>query len=89
MRGIATVLFVGFVSIILFGIVAPAILEPVAEIFIQNAAVQASQIDGQAFVDRMLRSLLVWAPLFVLASGVVSAVVYYFRKERSATRRVR
>ena len=45
--------------------------------------------DGQAFVDRMLRSLLVWAPLFVLASGVVSAVVYYFRKERSATRRVR
>jgi len=84
MRGIATVLFVGFVSIILFGIVAPAVLEPVAEIMIQSQAV-----DGQAFVDRLLRSLLVWAPLFVLASGVVSAVVYYFRRERTATRRVR
>jgi len=56
---------------------------------IQSQAVQASQIDGQAFVDRLLRSLLVWAPLFVLASGVVSAVVYYFRRERTATRRVR
>jgi len=35
----------------------------------------------------MLRSILVWAPLFVLAGGVVSAVVFYFRRERTAGRR--
>jgi len=87
MRGIGTVLFVGFMSLILFGIVAPTILEPVAEVVIQDTAVQSSQIDAQAFVDRLLRSLLVWAPLFVLASGVVSAVVFYFRKERISERR--
>lgn len=87
MRGIATAIFVGFVSIIVFGIVAPAILEPIAQLFVQDAAVQAGPVDAQSFADSLLRALLMWAPLLVLASGVVSAIVYYFRKERSATRR--
>lgn len=86
MRGIATVLFVGFVSIILFGIVAPAMLEPVAQVFLNDPAVQSSSF-GADYVDSMLRSILVWAPLFVLAGGVVSAVVFYFRRERTAGRR--
>lgn len=88
MRGIATVIAVGFISIIAFGIVAPAMLEPIAEIVLQDSAVQSSAIDEEAFVDGLLRSLLMWAPLFVLASGVVSAVVYYLRRERTG-RRVR
>lgn len=85
MRGIATVIFVGFVSILLFGIIAPTILEPVVEIFIQNEAVQSSSF-GRDYADSMLRSILVWAPLLVLGSGVASAVVYYFRKERRTRR---
>ena len=87
MRGIATVIAVGFVSIILFGIVAPTIIEPIAEIFVQDSAVQASQIDGQGFVDGLLSSLLLWAPLMVLGSAVVSAIVWYFRRERVGVRR--
>jgi len=86
MRGIGTVVFVGFVSIILFGIVAPAILEPVAEVFLNNAAVQASSF-GADYVDSMLRSILVWSPLIVLGSGVASAIVFYFRRERRTGRR--
>jgi len=89
MRGIATVIFVGFISIILFGIVAPSILEPIVQVFINDAAVQNSQIDANTYADRMLKSLLVWAPLLVLGSGVASAVVWYFRRERRSARRVR
>jgi len=89
MRGIATVIFVGFISIILFGIVAPSILEPIVQVFINDAAVQNSQIDANTYADRMLKSLLVWAPLLVLGTGVASAVVWYFRRERRSARRVR
>ena len=89
MRGIATVIFVGFISIILFGIVAPSILEPIVQVFINDAAVHNSQIDANTYADRMLQSLLVWAPLLVLGTGVASAVVWYFRKERRSARRVR
>ena len=88
MRGLATVIFVGFVSIILFGLIAPALLEPNVYVVINDPAVQSSSVDGTGIADNMLSTLLVWAPLFVLSSGVVSAVVWYFRKER-ATRRVR
>lgn len=88
MRGIATVIAVGFVSVLLFGIFAPAALEPLAEMVVQDDAVQDSALDHQGFVDGLLNSLLVWAPLLVLFSGVVSAVVWYFRRERrAATRR--
>jgi len=88
MRGIGTVIFVAFVSIILFGVVAPAVVEPVAEVFVQQMPSGAG-IDAQEYADRMLTSVLVWAPLITLALGVASAVVYYFRREQRATRRVR
>jgi len=88
MRGIGTVIFVAFVSIILFGVVAPAVVEPVAEVFVEQMP-SGTGIDPQTYADRMLTSVLVWAPLITLALGVASAVVYYFRKEQRATRRVR
>jgi len=87
MRGIGTVIFVGFVSALLFGVVAPAVVEPVAEVFVQQMPA-GTGIDAQAFADRMLTSVLVYAPLIVLAVGVLSAVVYYLRRE-SRPRRVR
>ena len=86
MRGIATVIAVGFVSILLFGIIAPTILEPIAEVFAADAAVQSSQINASGYVDRMLSSVLLWAPLLVLGSAVASAVVWYFRRERVGRR---
>jgi len=88
MRGIGTVIFVAFVSIILFGVVAPAVVEPVAEVFVEQMPA-GTGIDADTYADRMLTSVLVWAPLLTLAVGVASAVVYYFRKEQRATRRVR
>jgi len=88
MRGIATVLVVGFVSIILFGVVAPAVIEPVAEVFVQQMPAE-SGIDATEYADRMLTSVLVWAPLITLGAGVASAVVFYLRRERRSTRRVR
>jgi hypothetical protein len=88
MRGIGTVIFVAFVSIILFGVVAPAVVEPVAELFVQQMP-SGTGIDAQTYADRMLTSVLVWAPLITLGLGVASAVVYYFRREQRATRRVR
>ncbi|RAW44062.1 hypothetical protein DQW50_16180 [Halorubrum sp. 48-1-W] len=87
MRGIATVIVVAFSSIVMFGIVAPSILEPVAEIFVQDQAVQNSQIDAQGFVDSLFNSIFKWAVLVVLGSGVISAVVFYFRRERRRVRR--
>jgi len=87
MRGIATVIVVGFVSIILFGIVAPAVLEPVAAFVVENAPANAVGMDVSGYTDRMLTALLVYAPLFVIGSGVVSAVVWYMRRERVVQRR--
>jgi hypothetical protein len=88
MRGIGTVIFVAFVSIILFGVVAPAVVEPVAQVFVEQMP-SGTGINAQEYADRMLTSVLVWAPLLTLAVGVASAVVYYFRREQRATRRVR
>lgn len=88
MKGLATAILVGFVSIIMFGLIAPAILEPIVDVVTTDPAVQNSPVDGAGIADNMLSTLLVWAPLFVMGAGVVSAVVWYFRKER-ATRRVR
>lgn len=89
MRGIATVLSVGFISILLFTIVAPAVLEPMVEFFVNHPAAETSQIDATGFADSLLRSVLVWGPLLVLGSGVLSAVVWYFRRERASVRRIR
>ena len=90
MRGIGTVIVVGFMSVILFTIVAPGILEPVVDVFVNHPGAENSDIDAQSYGDSMLRSVLVWGPLFVLGSGVLSAVVWYFRRERaSQVRRIR
>jgi len=88
MRGIGTVIFVAFVSIILFGVVAPAVVEPVAQVFVEQMPA-GTGIDASTYADRMLTSVLVWAPLITLGVGVASAVVYYLRREQRATRRVR
>ncbi|MDR9381148.1 MAG: hypothetical protein RI560_05675 [Natronomonas sp.] len=88
MRGLATAILVGFVSVILFVLVGPAIVEPIVDVVVNDPAVQNSQINGAAWTDSMLTSLFVWAPLFVLGAGVASGVVWYFRKER-VSRRVR
>lgn len=88
MRGIATVIAVGFVSIMLFGIVGPAVVEPLADFFVGYAeSVSGIGIDAESYTDNMLSVLFLWAPLFVLGSGVASAVVWYLRRERVARRR--
>jgi len=95
MRGIGTVIFVGFVSLLLFGVVGPAVLEPVAEVFVQqmpatgDGTAGSALIDPTTYADRMLTSVLVWAPLITLGAGVASALVFYLRRERRSTRRVR
>lgn len=89
MRGIATVIVVGFVSLLLFGVIAPGILEPVAQVVVQEMPAESGVLDATDFADRLLTSVLVWAPLVVLAAGVASAVVWYLRRERRSARRVR
>lgn len=88
MRGIGTVILVGFVSMILFGLLAPALLEPLVEVVINDQAVNDHVVDGTGFADALLNSILLWAPLIVLGSAVASGIVWYFRRERTA-RRVR
>jgi hypothetical protein len=89
MRGIGTVIFVGFVSALLFGIVAPAVVEPIAQVFVQEMPQgSAGLIDANSYANRMLDVVLVYAPLIVVAVGILSAVVYYLRRE-SRPRRVR
>ena len=95
MRGIGTVIFVGFVSALMFGIVAPAVLEPVAQFVVQEMPAGGGDgtggsaiIDADSYADRMLDVVLVYSPLIVLAVGVLSAVVYYLRRE-NRPRRVR
>jgi len=88
MRGIATVIGVAFTAMLLFGIVAPSILEPIAEFVVQNQAVQDSAIYAQPIANGILSSILKWGVLFTLAAAVASAVVWYLRRERTARRRV-
>lgn len=91
MRGIGTVIFVGFVSALLFGVVAPAVVEPVAQVFVEqmpggSGDGSTALLDANSYADRMLTAVLVYAPLIVLAVGVLSAVVYYLRRESRARR---
>lgn len=88
MRGIATVIIVGFISILLFGVFAPAAIEPIGEFVVNDPTVQDSAIDADGFQQDLYSVLFVWAPLLVLASGVVFAVRWYLRRERITGRRV-
>jgi len=85
MRGIGTVIVVGFVSMVLFGIVGPAIVEPVVDMFLgYSTSLEGIGIDAQNYTETMLSVLFMWAPLIVMGAGVVSAVVWYTRRERVA-----
>lgn len=88
MRGIATVIMVGFISILLFGVFAPAAVEPIGEFVVDDPTVQDSEIDADGFQQNLYSVLFVWAPLLVLASGVVFAVRWYLKRERITGRRV-
>jgi hypothetical protein len=89
MRGVGTVIAVAFFSIILFGIIAPAVVEPMAQFVLGYSDVIESQLgmDMAAYTDNMYSVVFLWAPLIVLGSGVVSAIVWYTRRERVARRR--
>lgn len=89
MRGVGTVIAVAFFSIILFGIVAPAVLEPMAQFVLGYSDSINTQlgIDMAAYTDNMYAVVFMWAPLIVLGAGVASAVVWYLRRERVARRR--
>lgn len=88
MKGIATVIIVGFISILLFGVFAPAAVEPIGEFVVNDPTVQDSEIDAKSFQQNLYSVLFVWAPLLVLASGVVFAVRWYLKRERITGRRI-
>jgi uncharacterized membrane protein YjgN (DUF898 family) len=88
MRGIVTVIIVGFISILLFGVFAPAAVEPIGEFVVNDPTVQDSEIDAKSFQQNLYSVLFVWAPLLVLASGVVFAVRWYLKRERITGRRI-
>jgi len=89
MRGVGTVIAVAFFSIILFGIIAPAVVEPMAQFVLGYSGIIDGQlgIDMAAYTDNMYSVVFLWAPLIVLGSAVASAVVWYLRRERVARRR--
>lgn len=82
MRGIGVMIITGFVSLLLFGVFAPAALEPIGQFVVSNPTVQASPIDAQGMWNGLRRVVFIWAPLFVLGSGVIWAVRYYLQRER-------
>lgn len=88
MRGIATVIMVGFISILLFGVFAPAAVEPIGDFVVNDPTVQDSEIDADGFQQNLYSVLFVWAPLLVLASAVVFAVRWYLKRERITGRRI-
>jgi len=82
MRGIGAVIITAFVALLLFGVFAPAALEPIGQFVVNNPTVQNSAIDAQGIWDGLRRVVFIWAPLFVLASSVVFAVRWYLNRER-------
>jgi len=82
MRGIGVMIITAFTSLLLFGVFAPAALEPIGQFVVSNPTVQASAIDAQGMWNGLRRVVFIWAPLFVLGAGVVWAVRYYLQRER-------
>jgi len=81
MRGIAVVVVTTFIAMIMFGLVAPAALEPIMDVVTSNQAVQDSVIDGAGLADGLRNAIFVWGPLITVGFGVVWAVRYYLRRE--------
>jgi len=88
MRGIVTVIITGFMALLVFGIFAPAVLEPIADVVSNDAVVQQHAVDGEGMADRLLTVVLVWGPLLFIGASVVFAVRWYLRRTRVG-RRVR
>jgi len=82
MKGIGVMIITAFTSLLLFGVFAPAALEPIGHFVVSNPTVQASPIDAQGMWNGLRRVVFIWAPLFVLGAGVVWAVRFYLQRER-------
>jgi hypothetical protein len=87
MRGIAVVLSTIFVSSLLFGILAPAMLEPVGNFVTGISAVKNSPIDAAGLFDGLKNVLLIYAPILTIGASIVFGVRYYLRRERFVGRR--
>lgn len=89
MRGVATVIGVAFSAILLFGIFAPPLLEGVGQFMLGYSDSISAQlgIDIAAYLDNMYSVVFLWAPLITIGAAVLSAVVWYTRRERVARRR--
>lgn len=87
MRGIAAVLVTIFVSAILFGILAPAILEPIGNVVTGYSAVQKSVIDADGLFNGLKQVILIWAPIITIGASIAFAIKYYLNRERFVARR--
>lgn len=87
MRGIAMVLVTIFVSALLFGILAPSLLEPIGKAVTGYTTVQNSPIDAAGLFDGLKNVILIWSPIIVIGGSVVFAVRYYLNRERFVARR--
>lgn len=88
MRGITTVIVTTFSALLLFGIFAPAVIEPIADVVTSNAVVQDHRVDADGIATSTQRVTLVWGPLLFIAGAVAFAIRWYIRRERVG-RRVR
>ena len=82
MRGIAVVLTTIFMSALLFGVFAPAILEPIGQAVTGFETVQNSQIDATGLFDGLRNVLLIWAPILTIGASIVFGIRYYLRREQ-------
>lgn len=73
-----------FFSALLFGIFAPAILEPIGQAVIGFETVQNSQIDATGLFDGLKNVLLIWAPILTIGASIIFGVRYYLRREQIA-----
>ena len=82
MRGIITVIVTGFMAMLVFGIFAPAVLEPIVDVVANDPVVDDHAVDGAGMGDRLLTVILVWGPLLFIAAALVWAVRWYLRREQ-------
>lgn len=87
MRGIFAVLITIFVSALLFGVFAPAALEPIGQAVTSYEAVQNSPIDAKGLFGSLKNVLLIYAPIITIGASIVFAVRYYLNRERIVARR--
>jgi len=86
MRGIAGVLVTIFISALLFGILAPAVLEPIGEFVVNYPGIAGSKIDAAGLFDGLKNVILLWAPIITIGGSIIFAVRYYLNRERFVAR---